>query len=61
MPKSTRMPVIISPCSALRSRNGSAVTMSANSTEATVAPRKVARPPDNAAPPRTAAVMLASA
>ena len=55
------MPVIISPCSALRSRNGNAVTMSASSTEATVAPRKVARPPDSAAPPSTAAVMLASA
>jgi hypothetical protein len=43
------------------SRNGSAFRISARSTDATVAPMNVARPPDSAAPPSTAAVMLASA
>ena len=35
--------------------------ISANRTDATVAPRNVALPPDRAAPPSTAAVMLLSA
>ena len=35
--------------------------ISASSTAATVPPMNVARPPDSAAPPSTAAVMLASA
>ena len=53
--------MIIRPCSALRSRKGSALMIRARSTEDTDEPMKVARPPDNAAPPSTAAVMLLSA
>ena len=50
--------MIIEPSVGDRPRNGSAVMMMASSTEATVLPMNVARPPASAAPPNTAAVML---
>ena len=61
IPASTRMPMIIGPSVGDRSRKGSAVITRASRTAATVLPTKVARPPDSAAPPNTAAVMLLSA
>ena len=50
--------MIIEPSVGCSPRNGRAVMMSASRTAATVLPMKVARPPESAAPPNTAAVML---
>ncbi len=50
--------MISAPSSGDRPRKGRAVMIRASSTAPTVLPTKVARPPDSAAPPSTAAVML---
>ena len=61
IPRTTSTPITIIPNSPESPRNGRTVMISESRIEATTAPRKVARPPESAAPPSTAAVMLFSA